>query len=201
MMTNMLHINMSKSCFIDFKSEKNSPLPNKELKVLIQNIEIKRVTAAKFLGVTIDENLNWNSHLKKLYKKLSCCTGILNTIKDNIPDDLHKSLYHTLFESHLTYGITVWGGVTNNKLLPLFKLQKKCLRILFGDKEAYLHKFKTCARVRLFEEQKLGAEFFKREHTKPIFTKHSVVNVRNLFVYHCFNEIFKILKFSIVYRS
>ena len=92
---------------------------------------------------------------------MSCSTGILNTIKDNIPDDLHKSLYHTLFESHLTYGITVWGGVTNNKLLPLFKLQKKCLRILFGDKEAYLDKFKTCARVRLFEEQKLGAEFLK----------------------------------------
>ena len=61
---------MSKSCFIDFKSEKNSPLPNEELKVLIQNIEIKHVTEAKFLGVTIDENLNWNSHLKKLYKKL-----------------------------------------------------------------------------------------------------------------------------------
>ena len=89
----------------------------------------------------------------------------------------------------------MWDGVTNNKLLPLFKLQKKCLRILFGDKEAYLDKFKTCSRVRLFEEQKLGAEFFKREQNKPLFTKHSVMNVRNLFVYHCFNEIFKILKF------
>ena len=88
------------------------------------------------------------------------CTGILNVIKDNIPDDLHKSLYHTLFESHLTYGITVWGGVTNNKLLPLFRLQQKCLRRLFGDKEAYLDKLKNSARVRLFEEQKLGVEFF-----------------------------------------
>ena len=58
---------MSKSCFIDFKSEKNS-LPYEEFNVLIQNIKIKRVTEAKFLGVTIDENLNWNSHLKKLYK-------------------------------------------------------------------------------------------------------------------------------------
>ena len=71
MMTNKLRINMSKICFIEFKSEKNSTLPNEELNVLIQNIEIKRVTEAKFLGVTIDENLNWNSHLKKLYKKLS----------------------------------------------------------------------------------------------------------------------------------
>ena len=132
--------------------------------------------------------------LKNCIKKFSCCTGILNVIKDNIPDDLHKSLYHTLFESHLTYGITVWGGVTNNKLLPLFRLQKKCLRILFGDIEAYLDKFKTSDRVIIFEEQKLGVEFLKREHSKPLFTKHSVMNVQNLFVYHCFNEIFKILK-------
>ena len=71
------------------------------------------------------------------------------------------------------------GGVTNNKRLPLSKLQKTFLRILFGDNEAYLDKFKTSARVRLFEEQKLGAEFFKREHTKPLFTKHFVMNVRN----------------------
>ena len=40
MMTSKLHIKMSKSCFIDFKSEKNSALPNEELKVIIQNIEI-----------------------------------------------------------------------------------------------------------------------------------------------------------------
>ena len=58
---------MSKSCFIDFKSEKNS-LPNSELNVLIQNIEIKRLTEANFLEVTIDENLNWNSHLKNCIK-------------------------------------------------------------------------------------------------------------------------------------
>ena len=41
---------------------------NEKFNVLIQSIEIKRVTEAKFLGVTIDENLNWNSHLKKLYQ-------------------------------------------------------------------------------------------------------------------------------------
>ena len=56
---------------------------------------------------------------------------------------------HTLFESHLIYGITVWGGESKTKLEPLFNLQKKCLRILFGDKEAYyLDKFRTSVRTR-----------------------------------------------------
>ena len=74
----------------------------------INNVVIKQVNDARFLGVPLDENLNWKSHIHKLSKKLSCSVGILNLMKDSIPEDLYKSLYFTLFESHLSYGITVW---------------------------------------------------------------------------------------------
>ena len=154
-----------------------------------------KVDKTKFLGITIDQNLNWDAHRAKLIKKLATCSGILNRIKDNVPPKLHSDLYHTLFESHLVYGITVWGGVSESKLDPLFKAQKKCIRIMFGDKEAYLDKFKTCARSRNLEEQRLGQEFYKKEHTKPLFNKHSIMSVYNLYIYHCVNDVFKILKF------
>ena len=194
MLVNKLHINMSKCCFIDFKSQKSND-ENESHVLKINDTEIKQVKEAKFLWVTIDENLNWNSHLNKLSKKLSCSAGILNLIKDNIPEELYQNLYYTLFESHLSYGITVWGGVSNNKIEPLFKLQKKCMRILFGDKEAYLNKFKTCARARDIDNQILGREFYKREKSKPLFNNNNIMNVRNLYIYHCSNEIIKILKF------
>ena len=163
---------------------------NENYALKIKTTKIKQVNEAKFLGVTIDENLNWNSHIKKLSKKLSSSAGILNLIKDNITEELHKNLYYTLFESHLSYGITVWGGVSNNKIEPLFKKQKKCLRILFGDKEAYFNKFKTCARARGIENQYLGQGFYRRENSKPLFNRNNIMNVRNLFIYHCSNEIF-----------
>ena len=127
--------------------------------------------------MTIDENLNWNSHIKKLFKKLSCSAGILYLNKDNIPEELHKNLYYTLFESHLSYDITVWGGVSNNKIEPFFL--NFFLRILFGDKEAYLNKFKTCARARGIENQYLGQEFYRRENSKPLFNGNNIINVRN----------------------
>ena len=200
MLVNKLHINTSKCCFIDFKPDKNV-IPDSNLCLKINNVVIKQVNEARFLGVTLDENLNWKSHIHKLSKKLSCSAGILNLIKDSIPEDLYKSLYFTLFESHLSYGITVWGGVSNNKLEPLFKLQKKCMRILFGDKEAYLNKFKTCARSRPLDNQILGQEFYSREHTKPLFNQHGIMNVRNLHIYHCSNEILKILKFRTPYYT
>ena len=91
---------------------------------------------------------------------------LLWTIKSNFkfnPEELHKSIHHTLFESHLSYGITVWGGVSSVKLRPLSIAQQQCIRILFGDKQAYLEKFKTTARVRPYQSQKLGKEFYEKE--------------------------------------
>ena len=106
-------------------------------------------------------------------------------------------LYHSLFKSHLTYGLTVWGGVAKSKLDPLFKLQKHVLRLLFGDLIAYNDKFKTCARTRSFGNQRLGPSFYCREHTKPLFKYHMLLALPNLYTYHCCYEILKILKFRI----
>ena len=68
------------------------------------------------------------------------------------------------------------------------------LRILFGDIEAYKEKFRTSARVRSIEYQVLGEEFYRKEHTKPIFKKHGILAVQNLYHYHSFMEIYKIIK-------
>ena len=72
---------------------------------------LPKVIHTKFLGVIIDDRLSWDYHIKALTKKLSCCTGSLNQIIQSIPENLHKDIYHTLFESYLTYGsrpINLW---------------------------------------------------------------------------------------------
>ena len=66
---------------------------------------------------------------------------------------------------------------------------------MFGDKEAYLNKFKTCARARPLGNQKLGHEFFTKEHSKPLFSKNNIMSIHNLYYYHCATEAFKILKY------
>ena len=43
-------------------------------------------------------------------------------------------MYHALFESHLTYGISVWGAQSQSVLKDIFTIQKKCIRMLFGIK-------------------------------------------------------------------
>ena len=45
------------------------------------------------------------------------------------------------------------------------------------------------------KSQVLNEGFYCKEHTKPLFNTHNIMTVHNLYNYHCFLEIFKILKF------
>ena len=199
MRANKLHINIKKCCYMQFNphrrnKNKDCDINNYSLELRINNSVIEKVSNTKFLGVIIDEELTWRPHVEYLSKKLRCSIGSLNRIKDYIPVSLHKSLYHTLFESHLSYGISVWGGVSRTHLDKLFVLQKKCLRILFGNKDEYLDKFMTSARARPLGKQTLGSEFYARENSKPLFTRQNIMTVHNVHKYHTLLLFFKIMK-------
>ena len=198
-MLNKLHVNLEKSCFMYFtKTSSNDENDNENDNIppiMIGATEIKRVSEIKFLGVVIDEKLSWDAHVKSLTKKLASCTGSINRIAASIPKTLYMNLYYTLFESYITYGITVWCSIPNRKFNKLFNAQKKILRVLFGDREKFLDKFRTCIRARPYPEQNLPTEFYVKEHSKPLFNKNKILNLKNLYLYHCANETFEILKF------
>ena len=172
MKLNKLHINKSTCYFVHFKprkradSSKNSNDNESESEntfvLKIAGEDIKKVSETKFLGITIDEKLSWDGQIKNVKRKLNFATASLNRIKNNLPEQMHKDLYHTLFESHLTYCISVWGKLPQSKMKNLFNTQKKCIRILFGDWNAYCDKFQTCVKARPIDLQKLGPQFYKK---------------------------------------
>ena len=53
----------------------NIPLKLPDLK--FNNIILKRVTELKLLGVMIDKNLNWQTHIKLVESKISKNIGVL----------------------------------------------------------------------------------------------------------------------------
>ena len=133
MVSTKLHINMSKCCYIHF-CPRSADLNKTEnaLDLLIDNFPIKKVKKTKFLGVVIDDKLSWEAHITALRRKLGFAASTLYKIRDNIPEYLRRDLYHTLYESHLTYCISVWGGVALSQTSSIWNSQKQCLRLLFG---------------------------------------------------------------------
>ena len=202
MQSNMLHINLKKCCFIHFEPQtrkqnlesSHDSSPDENL-IIINDHVIKEVTEAKFLGVTIDSKLSWIPHINNLHKKLKSASGIIRKIRHYIPKAQHKSIYHTLFESHMTYGISVWGGIAKTHLDKLFRTQKHCIRLLFGDSESYLSKFnKTAAMTQMDGGMTSDVAFYCKEHTKPLFEQYGILTVHNIYKYHTSLEMLKILK-------
>ena len=54
------------------------------------DIEIESVDQFNFLGITLDNHLNWNAQIIKLFGKISRNTGILNKIKLFLPRTILK---------------------------------------------------------------------------------------------------------------
>ena len=160
--------------------------------IVIGTVLIPKVDEVKFLGVTFDQNLSWDAHMQSLYKRLKCTIAMIKRIKPCIPKDNFKTLYSKLFESHMLYGISIWGGIPQYKTAKIFMLQKKRLRIFFGDYET----FSTCARVRPYGTQFLTSEVYMHEHTKPIFNSYRILTLCNLYRYTTACELMKILKYS-----
>ena len=207
MKSNLLHINIEKSCYIHFvpryfrnKNKNKNNFDNNESTddlnfIKICGMPLKEEIETKFIGVTIDNELTWQSHIDNVYKKLKSAAGMLAHIRHNIPPENYKTLYFALFESHLSYCITVFGNANKQYTGKLFVIQKHCIRILFGDYKAYnVSKFKTCARTRPIENQILDKNFYMKEHTKPLFFKSGILTFGNLYNYHMCLEILKILQ-------
>ena len=204
MLKNQLHVNMSKSVYMHFRpdlhySERQTCARTRKYGsqniIKIANHKLKKVDKVKFLGIIIDDQLNWEPHVQHLTEKLNASIVIIKRIIKFIPKSEYKQIYEGLFKSHLSYCISCWGGIPKSKLEVLFRIQKRCIRLLFGLKYSFDHSgfYETCARARTYQDH-IKPKNYCQEHTKPLFNKQKILNVFNLYVYHTYINTFKILK-------
>ena len=65
-----------------------------------------------FLGLIMDEHLNWKSHVDIFSNKCSKTIGVLNKLKYVLPLTVKLILYNSLILPHLNYGIMTYINVT-----------------------------------------------------------------------------------------
>ena len=80
-----------------------------EINVVINGIEIEHVPSFNFLGIMLDENLSWKSHIEMVGNKISKVTGILYRLKNVFPENVLFVLYNSLIVSYMNYGLLLWG--------------------------------------------------------------------------------------------
>jgi len=149
---NKLSLNVNKSNYILFASSQKLLPQDKEI-IQIDNILIPQVDAVKFLGIYIDQHINWSVHINLISAKAAKSIGIITRISSLIPKKILLNLYYSLVYPYLSYGNLVWASNYKSKLLRLHLLQKRIVRVVA--------KSPPCS------------------HTHPLFLQLRILNISN----------------------
>ena len=124
LIANKLAINPTKTKYMIFHTPNMSHnLPHQTPQLLMRNTPLEKVTEVRFLGLIVDQNLSWKSHMNYLLTKIRCGFSIVCKIKPFLNQISLQHLYHSLICSHIQYCIINWHH--GNKSI-LDKLKKTC---------------------------------------------------------------------------
>ena len=119
---NKLSINVNKTkCLFFYKRRHHIPL-----QFLMNNGSTDVVQHFNYLGIMLDENMSWKTHIAMVSNKTSRINGILHRLKYYFPQNILITLYKSLFTPHINYGSLLWGQAGEN----LDRIQKKTIRTI-----------------------------------------------------------------------
>ena len=130
---NKLSLNVSKTYSMLIGSKPrlrslNNSSKNLELKIRTSRLEV--VNKTKYLGVIIDNSLDWKEHIKIIVSKVSRAIGLLKHTKNILPMSSLRTLYSGIIEPHFRYCCSVWGCCGVTEIAILQRLQNRAARIV-----------------------------------------------------------------------
>ena len=134
---NKLSLNVDKTNFMIYHTKKRKR-NNADINVKINNCNIGQVCKVKFLGVWMDEQLTWKSHIIYISNKISKVIGILKKVRQSVSSKVLRNLYYALVYPYYTYCNITWACNYKSNLDCLVKLQKKIVRVIsFSEYNAH----------------------------------------------------------------
>lgn len=147
---NKLSLNVSKTNYMIFSYKAIS----NNICIKFNCSSIERVRVTKFLGIWIDDKLNWKEHITRIKNKLSKSIAIMHKSKHLLDNQSLYILYCSLILPYLNYCLEIWGNTYKSNLNSLYILQKRAIRII--------------------------CKVDSRAHTKELFYKLKILNLYDL---------------------
>ena len=125
--------------------------------------QIFKTEKIKFLGIIIDEHLNWKEHIAYVCNRVKKLSSIFFKVRYKISAPCLKQLYFAMVHSILQYGVEIYANCQQTYLNDLKILNNRILRTLqFGNMRtkvmdlyksyntfpvSVLHEFRLCVFV------------------------------------------------------
>ena len=126
---NKLTLNESKTKYMIFSKTRKKYKDNTG-EVHMNNVVLERVKSTKFLGVIVDDNLNWAEHKLYIKQKIQRSLGILYKCRQIMNLEECINMYNSFIVPYLLYCLPVWGHTLNSRNDPIIKVQSRVLRVL-----------------------------------------------------------------------
>lgn len=186
--TNLLTLNKEKTKFLHLRNQ--TFRPSNRISVLIEGEEIEQVDSIVYLGLKLDKNLNFGSHVDMICGRILGAVASLYKVRTMLPPEAMKSIYFSLIHSHVIYLCSIWGQTTYNHLRPLQVLQNRALKIAYelppltSTVHLFSHYVRNVLPIRGISEMqivKLVRQMLNNEifHHTVFSVRHSIQNLRD----------------------
>ena len=128
---------------------------NDNISIRVIDSVITPTNCCKYLGVHLDNRMNFSNHIKYINGKISRHTGILYKIRENLPLKARLDYYYAHIFPYLSYNIIIWGSAFTTHLNQLIIQQKRTIR--------------TIANVGF------------RDHTEPLFKRFKLLKLKDIY--------------------
>jgi len=104
---NSLFLNFEKTHLIQFSNKTHD---DSTLNIIHYGKQVSKINEVKFLGLSINETLSWNTHVDLILPKLSSACYAMMIIKPYLSQQLLKVIYYFYFHSIMSYGV-IFGDI------------------------------------------------------------------------------------------
>jgi len=125
---NLLKLNVKKCTIVSYGRDIQSH------RYRIGDINLERSESIKDLGVTFDDGLSFENHIKEKVKKANSMLGIIKRNFDKMPPETSVMLYKSLVRSHIEYAGAVWSPHHKKSIELIENVQRRATRAFCRDK-------------------------------------------------------------------
>ena len=106
------------------------PPPPKKKKKKTFKSWLRHCTHLKYVGVVIDQHMDWAKHIDCIGKKIPKDIYLMTIIRPYITQQTALTFYKSVIQRRFDYWSVIWGNAGKGSLDNLHKLQNRALRIV-----------------------------------------------------------------------
>ena len=112
-------------CQVIHVTRLKAPIPSKHF---LHNIELESTSPAKYLRVTVSDDLKWGKHIDNITKKANQTLGFLKRNINVHNQDLRSTAYKPLMRPQLEYTSSVWSPHSDQDINKIESAQRRAAR-------------------------------------------------------------------------